>query len=214
VNIGIFFKIRNRLSTSLQSLVYPFFFARFGARSRILRPIRIDGSSHIAIGAGVFINNFAWIETIHTGSVTPRLAIHDGVYIGNSAHIIATQSIEIGRDVLIADRVYIADYIHGYEDVTRPIKVQELVLRRPVGIGNGSWIGENVVILGAKIGRNCVIGANAVVSSDIPDFCVAVGAPARVVRHWNPDRMQWEKGEPTCTHAAAPAGLTSRVDHA
>jgi acetyltransferase-like isoleucine patch superfamily enzyme len=213
VNIGIFFKIRNRLSTSLQGLTYPFFFARFGARSRILRPIRIDGSSSIEIGTDVFVNNFAWIETIRAGSVTPRIVIQDGAYIGNSAHIIATQSIEIGRDVLIADRVYIADYIHGYEDVNRPVKTQELVLRRPVSIGNGSWIGENVVILGAKIGRNCVIGANAVVSSDIPDFCVAVGAPARVVRHWNQDRVQWEKGAPSAPATAA-ASTTTQIDHA
>ncbi|WP_233838312.1 acyltransferase [Paraburkholderia sp. ZP32-5] len=212
MNIGIFFKIRNRLSTSLQGLAYPFFFARFGARSRILRPIRIDGSNRMEIGNGVFINNFAWIETIHTAPALPRLAIQDGVYIGNSAHIIATQSIEIGRDVLIADRVYIADYIHGYQDIKLPIKTQELVLRRPVEIGSGSWIGENVVILGAKIGRNCVIGANAVVSSDIPDFCVAVGAPARVVRHWNPDSRQWEKGAPTA-QAGAPVGIASGFDH-
>jgi acetyltransferase-like isoleucine patch superfamily enzyme len=212
VNIGIFFKIRNRLSTSLQRLVYPFFFARFGARSRILRPIRIDGSNHMTIGAGVFINNFAWIETIHAFAVLPKLVIRDGAYIGNSAHIIATQSIEIGRDVLIADRVYIADYIHGYEDVRKPVKTQDLVQRQPVSIGDGSWIGENVVILGAKIGRNCVIGANAVVSGDIPDFCVAVGAPARVVRHWDESRMQWEKGAPSSS--ICPHGVTTEIDHA
>jgi acetyltransferase-like isoleucine patch superfamily enzyme len=204
VNIGIFFKIRNRLKTSLQGLVYPFFFARFGARSRILRPIRIEGSDNIAIGADVFINNFAWIETIRAFSVQPRLDIRDGVYIGNSAHIITTQSIEIGRDVLIADRVYIADYIHGYEDPHRPVKTQELIQRQPVSIGDGSWIGENVVIIGATIGRHCVIGANAVVSGDIPDFCVAVGAPARVVRHWDQDQMQWIKGAPSAR--TAPSG--------
>ncbi|REG50553.1 hypothetical protein B0G80_6994 [Paraburkholderia sp. BL6669N2] len=124
MNIGIFFKIRNRLRTSLQSVVYPFFFARFGARSRILRPIRIDGSDNITIGTDVFINNFAWIETIHAFSVQPRLEIRDRVYIGNSAHIIVTQSIEIGCDVLIADRVYVADYIHGYEDIHKPVKTQ------------------------------------------------------------------------------------------
>lgn len=213
MNIGIFFKIRNRLSTSLQSLVYPFFFARFGVRSRVLRPIRIDGSDCITIGSRVFINNFAWIEMIRTFSERPRLDIQDGVYIGNSAHIIATQSIEIGRDVLIADRVYIADYIHGYEDVHRPVKMQALIPRQPVSIGDGSWIGENVVILGARIGRNCVIGANAVVSSDIPDFCVAVGAPARVVRHWCQFQMQWLKGAPSA-RTDEPASGEVEANHA
>jgi acetyltransferase-like isoleucine patch superfamily enzyme len=196
VNIGIFFKIRNRLRTAIQGLTYPFFFARFGARSRILRPIRIDGSSHISIGADVFINNFAWLETIWAFVQQPKLAIADGVYIGNSAHIIATHSIEIGRNVLIADRVYLADYIHGYEDINIPIRVQDLVQRKPVSIGDSSWIGENVVIIGATIGRHCVVGANAVVTSDIPDYCIAVGAPARVIRHWNAGQKQWQKGPP------------------
>ncbi|MFM0554896.1 acyltransferase [Paraburkholderia sediminicola] len=213
MNIGIFFKIRNRLRTSLQSLAYPLFFARFGARSRILRPIRIDGSDNITIGADVFINNFAWIETIHAFSVQPRLDIRDRAYIGNNAHIITTHSIEIGCDVLIADRVYIADYIHGYEDIHRPVKAQDLIQRQPVSIGDGSWIGENVVILGAKIGRNCVIGANAVVSSDIPDFCVAVGAPARVVRHWDQDRRQWVKGAPSARNPRQ-ASVTTEINHA
>jgi acetyltransferase-like isoleucine patch superfamily enzyme len=197
VNIGIFFKIRNRLRTAIQGLIYPFFFERFGARSRILRPIRIDGSRNISIGTEVFINNFAWLETIRAFSAQPRLAIGDGVYIGNSSHIIATHSIEIGQKVLIADRVYIADYIHGYESVHIPIGAQDLVPRKPVSIGDGSWIGENVVIIGAKIGRNCVVGANAVVTADIPDYCIAVGVPARVTRHWNAVRMQWEKGAPS-----------------
>jgi len=213
VNIGIFFKVRNRLRTSLQGLVYPFFFARFGARSRILRPIRIDGSDNIAIGTDVFVNNFAWIETIRAFSVQPRLDIRDRVYIGNSAHIIVTHSIEIGCDVLIADRVYVADYIHGYEDIHTPVKTQDLIQRRPVNIGDGSWIGENAVILGARIGRHCVIGANAVVTSDIPDFCVAVGAPARVVRHWHPDRKQWLKGAPSARTACS-ASVTNEINHA
>lgn len=213
MNIGIFFKIRNRLRTSLQRLVYPFFFARFGARARILRPIRIDGSYNIAIGADVFINNFAWIETIHAFSVQPKLEIQDRVYIGNSAHIIATHSIEIGYDVLIADRVYVADYIHGYEDIHKPVKTQDLIQRGSVSIGDGSWIGENVVILGAKIGRNCVIGANAVVSTDIPDFCVAVGAPARVVRHWDQVHKQWVKGAPSA-RPTRQGSITTEINHA
>ncbi|WP_258879248.1 hypothetical protein [Paraburkholderia sp. BL6669N2] len=68
-------------------------------------------------------------------------------------------------------------------------------------------------MLGARIGRNCVIGANAVVTSDIPDFCVAVGAPARVVRHWHPDHREWLKGGPSARNAC-PASVTTEINHA
>ena len=54
-----------------------------------------------------------------------------------------------------------------------------------VEIGDGTWIGENVCIIGASIGKQCVIGANSVVLKDIPDYCVAVGLPAKVIKKYN-----------------------------
>ena len=62
---------------------------------------------------------------------------------------------------------------------------------RSVSIGDGSWIGENVCILGANIGKHSVIGANSVVLQDIPDYCVAVGSPARVVRKYDFETKKW-----------------------
>ncbi len=191
MEIGIWFKVRNRLSTCFQGVLLPFFFAGFGRGARILRPLRINGSDNITIGRDVFINNFAWLETIACFQEKPALEIQRGSYIGNSAHIIATQSIVIEADVLIADRVYIADYAHGYRDVQIPVKFQPLTPRAPVRIGTGTWVGENVAVIGCTIGRNCVIGANAVVTTDVPDYCVAVGAPAKVIRQWDAHRREW-----------------------
>lgn len=191
MELGIWFKVRNRLSTCLQGVLLPFFFAEFGRGARILRPIRISGSDNISIGRDAFVNHLAWLETIACFDSKPALRIEHGVYIGNSAHIIATQSIVIEADVLIADRVYIADYAHGYKDVRMPVKHQALTPRAPVRIGTGSWIGENAVLIGCTIGRNCVIGANSVVLTDIPDYCIAVGSPARVIRRWNPQTEEW-----------------------
>lgn len=191
MELGIWFKVRNRLSTCLQGVLMPFFFAEFGRGARILRPIRISGSKNISIGPDAFINNSAWLETIACFNKKPLLRIERGVYIGNSAHIIATQSLVIEADVLIADRVYIADYSHGYKDVRVPVKHQPLTPRAPVRIGTGTWIGENAVVIGCTIGHNCVIGANSVVLTDIPDYCVAVGSPARVIRRWNPQTEVW-----------------------
>ena len=61
----------------------------------------------------------------------------------------------------------------------------------PVVIGEGSWLGENVCVCGAKVGKHCVIGANSVVTTDIPDYCVAVGSPAKVVKRFDFDRSEW-----------------------
>lgn len=193
MDIAIFFKLRNRLSSCLQGLLYPLFFSRFERGARILRPLRIAGSHNIAIGAKVFINNGAWLEAIHSFDTTPVLTIKARTYIGNHAHIIATQSIVIEENALIADRVYIADYVHGFRDPATPIRDQPLEARSPVRIGAGAWIGENAVLIGCRIGRQSVIGANSVVTSDIPDYCVAVGAPARVIRRYDPDTDQWVK---------------------
>jgi acetyltransferase-like isoleucine patch superfamily enzyme len=84
--------------------------------------------------------------------------------------------------------VYITDQNHGYEDVTTSISAQSQP-ERPVSVGDGSWIGAGAMILpGSSIGRHVTIGANAVVTGVIPDWSVAVGAPARVIRRYEPDK--------------------------
>lgn len=63
-----------------------------------------------------------------------------------------------------------------------------------VHIGDGSWLGTHVVIAGnITIGKHCVIGANSVVTKDIPDYSVAVGIPAKVVKRYNFDTKCWER---------------------
>jgi acetyltransferase-like isoleucine patch superfamily enzyme len=97
----------------------------------------------------------------------------------------------IGDHVLTANNVYISDNLHGYEDVTRPIMHQRVRFKKVVVIGDGCWIGENACIIGATIGRNSIIGANAVVTCDIPDYAVAVGIPAVVIRRFDQQLQQW-----------------------
>ena len=108
-------------------------------------------------------------------------------------HIIATRKILIGKSVLTANHVYITDNLHGYKDVTVPIICQPITQLNDVIIGDGSWIGENVCIIGASIGKHCVIGANAVVTKDIPDYCVAVGVPAKVIKLFDFNTNTWRR---------------------
>ena len=99
----------------------------------------------------------------------------------------------IDKNVLVANYVYIADNAHGYEDVSLPVKQQAVVQKNHVHIGENSWIGEHVCIIGANVGKHCVIGANSVVTHDIPDYCVAVGSPARVIKKYDFNTRQWVK---------------------
>lgn len=157
----------------------------------------ITGGKRIFVGNSVFIRNHTWLaaEPV-TGDLHCRLVIGDGTYIGNNCHIYATSLIEIGRKVLIADKVYLSDNIHTYEDIQVPVMDQPVKQTSPVILKDGCWLGENVCVIGATIGKNSVVGANSVVTKDIPDFCVAAGAPAKIIKRYNPSSGLWEKTNP------------------
>jgi acetyltransferase-like isoleucine patch superfamily enzyme len=95
--------------------------------------------------------------------------------------------VEVGKNVLVARNVYIADHDHAYADTSQPILYQGVGNVGKVLIGDGAWLGQNVVVTsGVRIGRGAVIGANSVVTADVPDYTLAVGAPARAIKSWAP----------------------------
>lgn len=185
--------LSNIYSKLLSLFVYPFQFKSFGKKSKIISPLHLDGKKYIEIGNNVRIQYKTWLACVPlTGAKNPKLIISDGSCIGNFNHIYATESIIIEPNVLTADKVYISDNLHSYEDITLPIIKQPIKQISKVVIGEGSWVGENVCIIGASIGKHCVIGANSVVTKNIPDFCVAVGAPAKVIKRYNFETKVWE----------------------
>ena len=105
--------------------------------------------------------------------------IGKGSEIGERCRISIANSLEIGEKVLLSPNVYITDCDHV------PVIDQGIVQRgQKVSIGEGSYIGINAVIVGnVRIGRHCVVGANSVVTKDVPDYCVAVGSPAKVIKN-------------------------------
>lgn len=120
----------------------------------------------------------------------PVVSIGDRCLIGRGSGIVGHFSIEIGNDVWTGHNVYITDQNHGYEDVERPIS-QQSQPERAVKIGDGSWLGYGSVVLpGVTIGKHVVVGANSVVTHDIPDYSVAVGVPAKVIKRFVDG--QWE----------------------
>jgi len=168
-------------------------FKRFGRKSSIQFPLRIQNAKYIEIGNNVSIMKKAWLVAIKIDHHTPSLSIGNGTRIGHYFLISSVRDVKIGEKVLIADKVYISDNLHSYEDVTIPIMSQPTVFKRSVHIGDESWIGEKVSIIGASIGKHSVIGANSVVTKDIPDYCVAGGTPARVIKRYNFNTKEWQR---------------------
>lgn len=161
--------------------------------SMIVPPFRIEGGAQISVGAGTFINKYAWIAAYNLTGYEAKIVIGSRVRISYYCHIIATRSIKIGDSVNMGNGVYISDNAHGYEDVTCPVKDQPIVQKNNVSIGDGTWIGEHVCIIGRNIGKHCVIGANSVITSDIPDYCVVAGVPARIIKRYDLETACWCK---------------------
>ena len=148
-------------------------------------PIRLKGERRIAIGSDVFVGRGSWLQVDDPAGEGLALEIGDGTSIVGGCVISAVSSVRIGKNVLFAKDVYVADHQHAFEDPSRPVLEQGVTRVAPVEIGDGAWLGENVVVgPGVRIGRGAVVGANAVVLADVPDYAVAVGAPARVVRRF------------------------------
>jgi acetyltransferase-like isoleucine patch superfamily enzyme len=112
----------------------------------------------------------------------PVVSIGDRCLIGKGSGIVGHLQITIGNDVWTGHHIYITDQNHGYEDINSTIS-RQIQPERPVVIRDGAWIGHGTVILpGAVIGCHSVIGANSVVTGEIPDYSVAVGNPAKVIK--------------------------------
>ena len=162
-------------------------FGRFGENSVICFPTNtLYNERYIHIGAGTMIGPQCTLSAgMMPGQICitdPVVSIGDRCLIGKGSAVVGHFSVTIGNDVWTGHNVYITDQNHGYEDVTRPIGAQSMP-EKPVTIGDGSWIGYGSVILpGAAIGEHVVIGANSVVTGEIPSFSVAVGSPAKVIR--------------------------------
>ena len=179
-----FYREFGRVTAKCFSLLAAGAFAHFGKRSTIALPVRLLGENRIAIGDRVFVGSGSWLQTLPDGnSQGIALSIGSGTSIAGGCVLSAVQQVVLEENVLLARNVYISDHIHKYSRTDLPVLAQGVDKVSPVRIGKGTWLGQNVVVCpGVTIGQGAVVGANSVVTRDVPDFCVAVGAPARVVK--------------------------------
>lgn len=121
------------------------------------------------------------------------LIIKKNVQIGDYCTITAQGGVIIESDVLMADKINIIANMHNYESIYKPIREQG-EFSKSIHIKSGTWIGINATILqGVTIGKNCVIGANSVVTKSIPDYSVVVGMPARIIKRYDINSGKWIK---------------------
>lgn len=176
--------------------------ARLGyAGENIYLPDDCDilGHEHISIGSDFRATRglrlHCWKMEAFEGLSSPRLEIGDRVFLNREAYVTCAKLIKIGNDALFGSNVLITDNYHGS---THRIDIRRLSspLSCPgsIIIEDGAWIGNNVCILpGSRIGRGSIIGANSVVNSVIPAFCIAAGAPARVIKYLTEDEKLSQK---------------------
>ncbi len=180
----------------LLSLVFNFLYTKiiFHRAFLIRRPAHIRILGSYSIGRGFTSGPGLILDVLNNEA---KLVIGNNVKLNHRCHIGVMKSVKIGNDVLFASNVFISDHTHGnysgdmQSNPFQPPNEREIVCGN-VEIGDRVWIGENVaVLLGVSIGESSIIGANSVVTKNIPAFSIAAGSPAKVIKTWDRLTEQW-----------------------
>jgi acetyltransferase-like isoleucine patch superfamily enzyme len=151
-------------------------FVRWPIHGNVLEALR---SGRLQIGAGALLEPEVWI----TMPGEAEVKIGAGTFLNKGVMVAAEQLVEIGEHCMLANGCFITDSSHRYDDPARPVPWQGFTTKGPTRIGDNCWLGANVVVTsGVTIGERCVIGANSVITKDIAPFSVAAGVPAKVLR--------------------------------
>jgi lipopolysaccharide O-acetyltransferase len=188
---GFFKMFRNLVRTKI-----------FFPQARIIRfPFDIRNRKYIKIGVG-FTSGVGCRFEAHPEKPDsePCLIIGKNVEVNDYVHIVARKKVEIGNNVLMAGKIFITDLNHGsygkndIHDSPETLPNNRPLSAEPVIIEDNVWIGEFVSILpGVRIGKGSIIGTMSVVSKNIPEFCIAAGSPAKVIKKYDFNLKKWIK---------------------
>jgi acetyltransferase-like isoleucine patch superfamily enzyme len=133
----------------------------------------------LEIGPQAMFEPGVWLTSMAPG----RIRIGGGTFLNLGVMVAAVDLVEIGDHCMFANGSFVTDSNHRFDDPNLPVPWQGFTSKGPTRIGSNVWCGANVVVTsGVTIGDRCVIGANSVVTTDIPPYSIAAGAPARVLR--------------------------------
>lgn len=197
--LSYLFRARSKLYTLWLRAIYPF--VSTGRNLSIHYKIKLSRcvAHQISIGNSVIIWEDVWLYVIPNCREDVRIAIDDNCSIGARSTISAKNHIRIEEDVIMATSVLIQDHNHAYEDITCSIRDQGVTVGGRIRIERGCWIGQGAAIVcnegDVVIGRNSVIGANALVTRSCPPNSVVVGNPSRIAKRFDTARGSWIGGE-------------------
>lgn len=197
-----FLKNKYSLKDLLQLTIWIFRTKIIDRRARLFRfPLVIRGRKYIDFGTSLTTGVGCRIDCFSGANpYAKKLVFGRNVQLNDYVHIVAMDRVKIGDNVLMASHIFISDNSHGSykgdDNDTNPNipPIQREYTTAPVYIGDNTWIGEGVVIMpGVTIGKGCVIGSHCIVNKSIPDYSVAVGSPAKVIKKFNFETNRWQK---------------------
>jgi acetyltransferase-like isoleucine patch superfamily enzyme len=151
-------------------------FVRWPVQGNVLEALR---EGRLELGEGVLLEPGVWI----TAPGQARVRIGAGSFLNMVVMVAAVELVEIGEHCMFANGCFITDGNHRFDDPDRPVPWQGFSTKGPTRVGDNTWCGANVVITsGVTVGERCVIGANSVVTEDLPPRSIAAGAPAKVLK--------------------------------
>jgi acetyltransferase-like isoleucine patch superfamily enzyme len=151
-------------------------FARWPVHGNVLEAFH---EGRLEVGSGTLLEPGVWITVPSPG----RIRIGQGSFLNLGVMVAAAELVEIGDHCMLANGCFVTDASHRFDDRDVPVTWQGFTRKGPTRISDNVWCGAHVVVTsGVQIGERCVIGANSVVTSDIPPFSIAGGVPARVLR--------------------------------
>ncbi|MCW2951702.1 MAG: Acetyltransferase (isoleucine patch superfamily)-like protein [Conexibacter sp.] len=158
-------------------------FVRWPVHGNVLEAL---DEGRLEIGSGVLLEPGVWL----TAPADARIRIGAGSFLNLGVMVAAVDLVEIGEHCMFANGCFVTDGNHRFDDPEKPVPWQGFSTKGPTRIGDNVWCGANVVVTsGVTIGERSVIGANSVVTQDIPAFSIAAGAPAKVLRRIEYDEL-------------------------
>ena len=188
-------ELKKSLRSSLDSILFRWRVIKQGGYAA--RSLVVTNQRYIQVGKKVRIKKGYRIECYSRFAgveLKPKIIFEDGVIIGNYLTVLGGATVRIGKDTIFAGNVSLISENHSSNPESiityhaQPLSTGEIV------IGEGCWLGQNVCVLpNVTIGKKCIIATSSVVTRDVPDYSIAAGIPAKIIKRYNFSTHLWEK---------------------